>query len=246
MTSSVLSFNPSKKIIYSSPGTHYFRFKNNLMGNYSPVSTTSSLLLRITAIGAGGGGGGATSNGSTVGGSGGGGGAYVQSYYTLPTASSDILTLVVGTGGTGGTGSLGSPSAFGSKGINGEDSYVYLTSSTMIVLADGGYGAEGGVTTPNSGSGGKGSLCSGSIIISGEDGYISTEVSGSAGGACYFGGSGGLINTNISSSGVLSSSWFGYNGESPGGGGGGASSFATTTTVNGGIGGHGQIIIEWQ
>jgi hypothetical protein len=127
-------------------------------------------------------------------------------------------------------------------GQTGGDSYVYVTASTYIVYADGGYGAGTG-TTPNSGSGGHGNLCTGSIIYDGGDGYTSTDQSGSAGGDCYVGGCGGIKNPYVSSS--LSSSWFGYAGEFPGGGGGGASSFSSSFRVDGGIGGNGQVIIEW-
>lgn len=63
------------------------------------------------------------------------------------------------------------------------------------------------------------------------------------GGDCYVGGCGGIKNPYVSSS--LSSSWFGYAGEFPGGGGGGASSFSSSFRVDGGIGGNGQVIIEW-
>lgn len=233
-------FTPKRKVIFSTPGTHSFQIKTD---NLSVFSGSESILVRATAIGAGGGGAGATSTGINDGGTGGGGGASAQG--TSLFFKSTIFIIVVGSGGAPGTGSINGSGSYGSTGKNGSASYCYdIADDFYLAYADGGYGGQGGVLNPNSGSGGLASLCSGSIFIyPGQDGEKSTTLSGSAGGCSFYGGMGGIQNPAISTS--PSSSWHGYAGDYPGGGGGGASSFASVGVINGGSGSHGQVILEW-
>jgi hypothetical protein len=233
-------FTPKRKVIFSTPGTHSFQIKKN---DLSVLSGSGPFTMRATAIGAGGGGAGATSTGINDGGTGGGGGAAAQG--TSSFFQSTIFTIVVGSGGAPGTGSINGSGTYGSSGQNGTDSYCYdIADDFYLAYADGGYGGQGGVLNPNSGSGGLASLCSGSIFIyPGADGEKSTTLSGSAGGCCFYGAMGGIQNPAISTS--PSSSWNGYEGDYPGGGGGGASSFLSVGVINGGSGSHGQVILEW-
>ena len=241
ITASYLNvFTPKRKVVFSTPGTHTFQIKTP---NESVFSGSGPFTIRATAIGAGGGGAGATSTGINDGGTGGGGGASAQG--TSSFFQSTIFTIVVGSGGAPGTGSSNGLGSYGSTGKNGSDSYCYdIANAFYLAYADGGYGGQGGVLNPNSGSGGLASLCSGSVFIyPGADGEKSTTLSGSAGGCSFYGGMGGIQNPAISTS--LSSSWNGYAGDYPGGGGGGASSFTSVGVINGGSGSHGQVILEW-
>ena len=233
-------FTPTRKVVFSTPGAHLFQIKTP---NESVFSGSGTAFVRATAIGAGGGGAGATSTGIFFGGTGGGGGAVTQGLSIIGRTT--VFVIVVGGGGAPGTGSSNTPLTYGSSGKNGSYSYCYNGSTnTYIALADGGYGGQGGVLNPNSGSGGLASLCSGSIFIyPGADGEKSTTLSGSAGGCNFYGGMGGIQNPAISTS--PSSSWHGYAGDYPGGGGGGASSFTSVGVINGGSGSHGQVILEW-
>jgi hypothetical protein len=241
ITASYLNvFTPKRKVVFSTPGTHTFQIKTP---NESVFSGSGPFTIRATAIGAGGGGAGATSTGINDGGTGGGGGASAQG--TSSFFQSTIFTIVVGSGGAPGTGSSNGLGSYGSTGKNGSDSYCYdIADAFYLAYADGGYGGQGGVLNPNSGSGGLASLCSGSVFIyPGADGEKSTTLSGSAGGCSFYGGMGGIQNPAISTS--PSSSWHGYAGDYPGGGGGGASSFTSVGVINGGSGSHGQVILEW-
>lgn len=241
ITASYLNvFTPTRKVIFSTPGTHSFQIKKS---DLSVLSGSGPFIMRATSIGAGGGGAGATSTGINDGGTGGGGGAAAQG--TSSFVPSTIFTIVVGRGGAPGTGSINGSGTYGSEGKAGSDSYCYKISDNFYLsYAKGGGGAGGGVLNPNSGSGGDASLCSGSIFIySGADGEKSTTLSGSAGGCSFYGGMGGIQNPAISTD--ISSSWHGYAGDYPGGGGGGASSFTSTAQINGGSGSHGQVILEW-
>lgn len=241
ITASYLNvFTPKRKVVFSTPGTHSFQIKSS---DLSILSGSGPFTIRATAIGAGGGGAGATSTGINDGGTGGGGGASAQG--TSLFFKSTIFIIVVGSGGAPGTGSINGSGSYGSTGKNGSASYCYdIADDFYLAYADGGYGGQGGVLNPNSGSGGLASLCSGSIFIyPGQDGEKSTTLSGSAGGCSFYGGMGGIQNPAISTS--PSSSWHGYAGDYPGGGGGGASSFASVGVINGGSGSHGQVILEW-
>ena len=235
-------FTPKRKVVFSTPGIHTFQIKTSNSSS-AVFSGSDSILIRATAIGAGGGGAGATSTGINDGGTGGGGGASAQG--TSSFLRSTIFTIVVGSGGAPGTGSINGSGKYGSAGKNGSASYCYdIADDFYLAYADGGYGGQGGVLNPNSGSGGLASLCSGSVFIyPGADGEKSTTLSGSAGGCSFYGGMGGIQNPAISTS--LSSSWNGYAGDYPGGGGGGASSFTSVGVINGGSGSHGQVILEW-
>lgn len=241
ITASYLNvFTPTRKVVFSTPGTHSFQIKTQ---DVSVFSGSGTAFVRATAIGAGGGGAGATSTGINDGGTGGGGGATAEGLSIFNRST--VFTIVVGSGGAPGTGSSNGLGSYGSTGKNGSDSYCYRISDNFyLAYADGGYGGQGGVLNPNSGSGGLASLCSGSIFIySGADGEKSTTLSGSAGGCSFYGGMGGIQNPAISTS--PSSSWHGYAGDYPGGGGGGASSFTSVGVINGGSGSHGQVILEW-
>ena len=233
-------FTPTKKVVFSTPGTHSFQIKTN---NLSILSGSGPFTMRATSIGAGGGGAGATSTGINDGGTGGGGGAAAQG--TSSFLANYNFKIVVGKGGSPGSGSVNGSGSYGSSGEDGGDSYCYSVNDNFYIsYAKGGGGGQGGVINPNSGSGGLASLCSGSnFIYPGADGEKSLTLSGSAGGLCFFGGMGGIQNPSISTD--ASSSWHGYEGDYPGGGGGGASSFLSYEVINGGSGSHGQVILEW-
>ncbi|MGE3759111.1 MAG: glycine-rich domain-containing protein [Pseudobdellovibrionaceae bacterium] len=163
-------------------------------------------------------------------GGGGGAGGYTESW--VQVTSGQVIPIVVGAGGWGAnaTGQKGGDSSFGSL------------SSPPYLLATGGGGAVGGITSCAGGKAGKGS--GGQLNFpgaSGGDGNPGGQnVQGGQGGSSAFGGGGRTVTVKT----VESDGTVACDGTAPGSGGGGIWG-GTNPGANGGNGAPGAVVISY-
>jgi hypothetical protein len=207
-------------------------------GTWTAPCDVTSITLEVWGAG----GGGQRAEGNPAAGGGGAGGGYVRTTYAVTPGTT--YNLYVGTGGTG------------NSGGNGQSTW-FDTNTTIIAV--GGQGAGGAVTTNNTWGAGATAFTTGNIggtIIStygGNGGNAGNNFSGGGGssagtaangadasgmtrGTAPAGGGNGATGRNTSGDGA--------GGTNPGGGGAGGRTSGTTDR-NGGSGGRGQIRITY-
>ena len=224
----VYMVNDSNELYDLTLGNGYmFLTEYNTPGTYTWTKRSDIDYLQVICVGGGAGGGGGaknTSAGTRGGGGGGSGGAITMAWFSSSSLTGNQYTITVGSGGTGGAGAT---SAAGSNGVSGGSS-SFASSSTILVGVDGGNFGAGGST----GGGG----AAGALQTTGIPNFIFKIIG-------MQGGSGGTTSDPPNTSGVPAYSFSGYYGMGGGGGGGGANS---TTTLAGGSGSatykYGQLI----
>jgi hypothetical protein len=199
----------------------------NTPGAWTFTIPSNVFSVRCRVWGAGGGGGGVKGPGA---GSGGGGGAYGEK--TLRVTPGDALTGTIGTGGAAGTSA--------SDAVAG--SATTLVYAAVTYTAGGGAGGHSGASNAQNSVAGGTASGAWDFSISGQPSFggVAGFQAGPAilyyagqGGQAFAGGWGGQAGTAA-----------GNPGGAPGGGAGGTA-VSTATTGTGGVGGNGQVTIEY-